>query len=375
MILGLASLLGVTAGATAVSGFAWFVTTKTATVDVTNIGVYNNNPSLSVTLGETKGVLRTNDAENDFDLKAANDTSSVDHVFTANGTDTAFVLPVKPLAAPTVYIDDVEDTTLHSYDANTKTISFDTAPAADTKIRAVYYDKAALTDVSSVNGLDVFDPTWETAYEGRRATKIPDAKAGEQYITFELEFAPATSGSLKVFLDRPTITGIASADTAVATRNNAAADVARVAFSVNNANVLTLSRKANDDACKKGIKKGNLTPYPGDPDFDNGVVSGAANDPEKGKNAYTTAGDYSIKATLGDCENLYAPIDTNYSVRSTAPEALPENMYITTVTNAPVTVLVSIWLEGTSNTDTNGNFSTPIGGEINVSLPIVAFGA
>ena len=374
MILGLASLLGVTAGATAVSGFAWFVTTKTAIVDVTNIGIYNNNPSLSVTLGETKGVLRTNDAENDFDLRAANDSSSVDQTFTADGIKTDFVLTTKPLAAPTVYIDDVEDTTLHSYDAANKTIHFDDAPASGKKIRAVYYDKAALTDVSSINGLDVYDPTWEAAYEGLRATKIPAAKAGEQYITFELEFAPATTGSLKVFLDRPTITGVTSAVPAETTRNNAAASVARVAFSVNSANVLTLSNSVGTNY-DKGIKPGNVTNYPGDPDYNNGVESGAENDPEKGKNAYTTAGDYAVLATVDDCEHLYAPIDTNYSIRSTAPEATPANMYIATVTDAPVTVLVSIWLEGTSAVDGNGNYSTPIGGEINVHLPIVAFGA
>ena len=45
MTLALASMLGITAGATAVSGFAWFATTKSADIDITNIGVYNNNPS------------------------------------------------------------------------------------------------------------------------------------------------------------------------------------------------------------------------------------------------------------------------------------------------------------------------------------------
>ena len=370
MILGLASLLGVTAGATAVSGFAWFVTTKTATVDVTNIGIYNNNPSLSVTLGETHGVKLTNDAQNDFDLEAAKDSTSVDKTFTADGNTNDFVLPNKPLSAPAVYIDGVEDTTLHSYDSASKTIHFDSPLDSGKKIRAVYYDEAALTDVSSINGIDVYDPTWQTAYEGRRATKVEDATAGEQYITFELEFAPASSGSLKIFLDRPAITAKSTEDVAQAARNTAAASVARVAFSTAaDGNVLTLSNSVSA-GFEKGMSKDLVETYPGDPDY----TTGAANDPEKGKDASAVSGDYAIKGTLEDCENLYAPIDTNYSIRSSAPAALPENMYITTVTNASVTVLVTIWLEGTSGTDTNGNFSTPIGGEINVKLPIVAFG-
>lgn len=368
MILGLASLLGVTAGATAVSGFAWFVTTKTATIDVTNIGVYNNNPSLSVELANLKGVKRTNDTENDFDLEAAKDSTSVDKTFTADGNTNDFVLPNKPLSAPAVYIDGVEDTTLHTYIADTKTIHFENKPAADTKIRAVYYDDAALTDVSSIDGINVYDPTWETAYEGRRATKIPAAKAGEQYISFDLQFAAASSGSLKVFLDRPTITGKASDDAAVTARNDAAADVARVAFSTEaDGNILTLSRKAADAKYQKGISKNLVEHYPGDPDIQN--------DPEANKNAFETAGDYAISAVLDDCAHLVAPSQTNYSVMSTAPEANAANNHVVTVTNTPVTVHVSIWLEGTANTDTKGNFSTPIGGEINVKLNLVAFGA
>ena len=368
MILGLASLLGVTAGATAVSGFAWFVTTKTATVDVTNIGVYNNNPSLSVTLGETKGVKRTNNAENDFDLEAANDTTSTEKEFTAAADQKDFVLDSKPLGEPTVFVDNVKDTT-HTYDGD-KTISFNEAPGAGKKIRVIYCDKAALTDVSSIDGVNVYNPTWETAYEGRRATRIPTATAGEHYITFELNFAAATTGSLKVFLDRPDITAKTSSDTAQQARNNAAASVARVAFSIDGVNKLTLSKSAGDNDSKKGIKYDSVEQYPGDPDY----ITGAENDPSKDKNARTTDGDYSVSAVCDACQNLYAPIDTNYSIRSTAPDTEPEDMYITTITNQPVTVLVSIWLEGTSKVNGDGNFSEPIGGEIDVKLPIVAFG-
>ena len=369
MILGLASLLGVTAGATAVSGFAWFVTTKTAAIDVTNIGIYNNNPSLSIQLANPHGVKLTNDAQNDFDLEAAKDSTSISETFDGDGTATEFTVAGSPLDTPTIYVDDVVSTTA-SYDKNTKKITFTSAPDDGAKIKAVYYDNAALTDVSSIDGINVYNPTWQTAYEGRRATKIPAATAGEHYISFDLQFAPASTGSLKVFLDRPNISAKASDDAAQLLRNQAAASVARVAFSVGEENKLTLSQNVGDKY-KQGIKASKVTSYPGDPDYS----TGAENDPEKNKNAFTTAGDYAVKATLDNCENLYAPINTNYSVLSSAPEALPENMYITTVSSAPVTVHVAIWLEGTSNTDDVGNFSTPIGGEINVKLPIVAFGA
>ena len=365
MILGLASLLGVTAGATAVSGFAWFVTTKTADVDVTNIGIYNNNPSLSVELANLKGVKRTNDAANDFDLKAANDSTTVDETFTADGTGTTYVLSSKPLEAPEVYIDGVLDST-HSYDGNL-TVSFASPVEAGKKVRVLYCDKAALTDVSSVNGKDVYDPTWETAYEGRRATKIEDATAGEQYISFDLQFAAATTGSLKVFLDRPNISPKATSDSAQALRNEAAASVARVAFWTNTAgNVLTLSKNTGT-GYTQGIDKDLVEDYPGDPAI--------ATDPSKNKDASTEPGDYKVSEVCSACENLYAPIDTNYSILSAAPEATAANMHLVTITNTPITVHVSIWLEGTSAVNGDGNYSAPIGGEIDVKLNLVAFGA
>ena len=344
MILGLASLLGVTAGATAVSGFAWFVTTKTADVAVTNIGVYNNNPSLSVTINNLAGVKRTNTGSNDFDLEAAKDSTSVDHEFTANGTDTSFILPNKPLAAPTVYVNGVVDAT-HTYDAASKTISFTDAPAADTKIRAVYYDSAALTDVSSMNGVDFYDPTWQAAYEGTKATLIPPATAGEQYIAFDLNFAAVDTGSLNIFLDRPTIEGLTSDADDVA-----AADVARVAFSIGGTNVLTISNNVGDDY-KKGI---------------DGSLLG---------NATTVSGDYTVASYLANCENLVVPSTEDYSVKSTVAQLDAAHNYIATVSDAPVIVHVTIWLEGTSNVDLKGNYSDPIGGEIDVHLPIVAFNA
>ena len=355
MILGLASLLGVTAGATAVSGFAWFVTTKTASIDVTNIGIYNNNPSLSVSVSNLHGVNRTNAAANDFNLEAAKDTTKFNEMATGDGSKTAFTLTGSPVAGatPSAYVDGVLDSTA-TYDAGNKTVTFTTAPANGSKIVFAYCDSAALTDVSSTDGVHVYDPTWQVAAEGKKATKIPAAVAGEQYISFDLVFAAPSTGSLKIFLDRPTITAKSSSEA----DDVEAAAVSRVAFSKEGANILTLGNNVSAEY-NKGLSQAKVE-----------NIDGA------GKNANTTDGDYTIADAIDACENLYVPTTENYSIRSSAPTADAEHMYLGDVTSAaPVTISVAIWLEGTSHVDDKGNNSDPIGGEINVSLPIVAFGA
>jgi hypothetical protein len=49
LVLGLAAMLGVTAAAGTTSGFAWFTTTRTATVNFDNAVVYNKAADLSIT--------------------------------------------------------------------------------------------------------------------------------------------------------------------------------------------------------------------------------------------------------------------------------------------------------------------------------------
>ena len=354
MILGLASLLGVTAGATAVSGFAWFVTTKTATVDVTNIGIYNNNPSLSLTIDNLKGITRTNEGANDFDFEASKDSTKKTETTAGDGSTTEFILTGTPVAGatPIAFVDDV--LTNITYTANTKTVKFSEAPGTGAEIRFEYWDGAALTDVSSIDGVNIYDPTWQTAYEGRTASLIPYAKEGEQYISFDMNFAKVTTGNgLKIYLSQPTIT--AKSDT---TANNAAADVTRVAFSIDGTNVLTLSNKADTEGTdyKRGLSKTLV-------------------EPTSGTNARTTPGTYNMESYLDNCQNLAKPATENYFVRSDAPAESTAANYITTIGNENVTVHVAIWLEGTSHVNGNGDYSAPIGGEINVSLPIVAFGA
>lgn len=353
MILGLASLLGVTAGATAVSGFAWFVTTKTADVDVTKIGVYNNNPSLSVNIDNLKGVKRTNNAANDFNLEAANDTTSFFETAAGDGSKTAFVLTGTPLSAPVAYVDGVLAAT--TYDSGTNTVTFTgEAPANGKEIRFVYCDNAALTDISSIDAHNFYNPIWQVANEGTKATLIDNAVAGRQYISFDLTFVKPTTGSLKIFLDRPTIT----ANNESLDQDKAARDVARVGFYTNTTSLI-LSNKADVAEYQSGISQDLVE------DYDN-----------TGVNANTTDGDYEIAEVTDNAVNLVKPSLENYSIRSSAPNATPANMYIGEVTSAAdLTVHVSIWLEGTSAVDGNGNYSTPIGGEINVDLPIVAFGA
>lgn len=283
MILGLASLLGVTAGATAVSGFAWFVTTKTADVEVTNIGVYSKNPTLSVNVKNLKGLLKTNDEANDFDLV----------------TDTAH--------------------------------------------------DAGLTDISSSDGIHFFDPVWQSANEGLKATEFKPATEGVQYLSFDMEFVKPSDGSLYIFLDRPYI----KAKVQNNEKDEEAAAVARVAFSKKAdeqselANILTLGNHA-ESGYEKGLKPG--------------------------VGSYAADGDYTIANEVQNCQNLYVSQDINYSVRSTGVKS-PADMFITEVTStANVTVHVTIWLEGTSHvTAATGDNSKPIGGQIEVKLPIVAF--
>ena len=168
-----------------------------------------------------------------------------------------------------------------------------------------------------------------------------------------MNFARVDTGSLKIFLSQPTITAVS--DT---TANNAAADVTRVAFSIGGTNVLTLSNKADTEGTdyKRGISKTLV-------------------EPDVGTNARTTPGTYNMESYLDTCQNLAKPATENYFVRSSAPAETPAANYLTTISSSNVTVHVAIWLEGTSHVNGNGDYSAPIGGEINVSLPIVAFGA
>lgn len=349
MILGLASLLGVTAGATAVSGFAWFVTTKTAEVNLTNIGVYNNNPSLSVTVSNFNGVTKANDATNNFDLVADVDTTNGYETKTGDGTNKDFDLSGVPAAGvtPKAYINNVL-VPVDAYDSVNHIVTLHDAPANGQEVRFVYCNGAALTDISSIDGVTFYDPIWQAAGEGTKATKIPYATTS-QYLSFDMTFAAPAAGNsaLSIFLDRPTI----KAATEGVAADDAAASVARVAFTIGGVNKLTLSNNVAATH-KKGLSKAL-------------VEEGATN-------ANTTAGDYTILNYVEDCENLYVPSLVDYSVLSSQAEDA-EHMFLTKVTNANVTVHVSIWLEGTSGVDAKGDYSAPIGGEIAVKLPIVAF--
>ena len=354
MILGLASLLGVTAGATAVSGFAWFVTTKTAEVAVTNIGVYNTNPSLSVTVSGFQGVTKANNATNNFDLVADVDTTNGYETKTGDGSNKSFTLTGSPAAGvtPKAYIDNVE-VAVASYDSVNKIVTLESAPANGKEVRFVYCNGAALTDISSIDGLTFFDPTWQAASEGTKATLIPYAQT-TQYLAFDMTFAAPAAGNsaLSIFLDRPTIKAAVPGTPA----DDAAASVARVGFSVAGSNKLILANNVDSDH-NKGISAEKVADYDGD---------------GSNKNARTTEGDYTVTNVLDTCDKLYAPSLVDYSVLSSQTEDA-EHMFLTKVTNANVTVHVSIWLEGTSGVDAKGDYSAPIGGEIAVKLPIVAF--
>ena len=100
LVLAMASMLGITAGATAVSGFAWFTTTKSATVDITNIGVYSKSSALDVTLkAGLVGCTDDNSGSGDINLVGAVGAAKTETIL-SDGTATV-TLSQYPSVKPT----------------------------------------------------------------------------------------------------------------------------------------------------------------------------------------------------------------------------------------------------------------------------------
>ncbi len=90
LVLGLASLLGVTAAAGTTAGFAWFTTTRTATVSLTSANVYSDFGDLSIayTAVDSNGI--THDATKTNTLAIAATTGVTD----ISGDGKTFFKPV-----------------------------------------------------------------------------------------------------------------------------------------------------------------------------------------------------------------------------------------------------------------------------------------
>ena len=363
MTLALASMLGITAGATAVSGFAWFTTTKAATVDITNIGVYSKSSALDVTLksadeGCTDSTVDPS-SSGDINLVGAVGAAKTETIL-SDGTTTV-TLSQYPSVKPTVIqVGGVDKTTGTTWTENTKTLTLEEAPAAQTPITVTYTPYAALTDVSSIDGQHIYKPTWTASGEGRYATAIPAASEG--YIQFTMTLKASGASPLKVYLNQASITAASASDA-----DTSAAAITRVAFVEGSTTQLVLQNNIASPN-NKGI---------------NETFAATENCRLDGGAGANDGWDLSLLDATVSSDVFAIPQATNKSTMSDAPaidtpanKAL--NNYITTVGAGDQTdITVSIWLEGTNgNTGAgpNGSFAaSPENGMINVSLPLIAF--
>jgi len=171
MILGLAGLLGVSAAATAVSGYAWFTTTTTGSASFTTVSVYTLNSSLTVS-------------------HVASNTASTPS-YTGSGTEN---------------------------------IVYDCSGITDN-----------LTDISSNDGIHMYSPKWTSTNPGVTAEKINEVSAGDLnatvssisgYISVTLKLAVSGRSDMDIYISAATIAA-ASEGTAA---DEAAAGVTRMAF-------------------------------------------------------------------------------------------------------------------------------------------------
>ena len=361
MTLALASMLGITAGATAVSGFAWFTTTKSATVDITNIGVYSKSSALSAVFHNAiKGCTNDSSTEGDINVKGSTGTATTD-TFTGDGSKKVFTLKQYASAQPTVKVGGVaySGTVTWAAGNTAKTVTLSDAPAADAVITMEYTPYAALTDVSSIDGQNIYKPTWTASGEGIYATAIPAATEG--YLSFSMTLTASGSSNLAVYLNQPHITA-ATADPADA----AAAAITRVAL---------IEDKATDETL---LVLQNKIASPNNKGIDSAFVSGGFNYDSDDEGTEPDLFDISqVTATVAD-DKFAAPDDKNKSTMSSEPGQNADCNFLTTVdAGQQKDIIVVVWLEGTNgNTGKgpNGSYaSSPENGMINIQLPLIAF--
>lgn len=365
MILALASMLGVSAGATAVSGFAWFTTTKKADVNVTNIGVYSKSSNLALAFANgfnCEGSVNPSTGAASIVARADN---AITDQFTATGA-ALFELSKTPYAAPTVTDNDSEvDAANYTWDG--KEITFNNAPESGHTIKVTYKPMEVLTDVSSIDGQHIYKPTWAAAYEGIKATAMGSATDG--YLSFSLTLTAAGDSGLEVFLNHPTIT--ASTTAGVAANNQAAANIARVAVIDNGTTNFVLQNGPFSGKNNRGISS---------TDADNSGKNWDIDTDQEGYEGWDLSTGATSEATLLTLTNSESKDN-----RSSAPDhsdaaKIKSTNYVTSVAaNSSKTVTFVVWLEGTSFNTGDGpsgsyaSATNPMGGVFDVSLPLIAF--
>ncbi len=353
LILGLASMLGVSAGATAVSGFAWFITTKSATVEITNIGVYSTSSGLDVTLKTIhQGLTELNPGTHNIDLVGGT-VSTTETINATSAGQTTFTLNKYAASITSVSVNGGAATDAYTWTEgqNSKTIELDdgTGIVVGTPIQVTYLAYSALTDISSTDGQTFYKPTWTAGNPGLYATAMPTTEDG--YCSFTMTLAASGDDALDIYLNGASIAAAYSSEA-----NNLAANIARVAF-IENTTTKLIVQNAVGATNNKGINSTFVANY--DP-------AGGANKTQWDLSALQIS-----PATLAACDG------TNKNTWSDGTRQLSEN-YITHIPgNSSVDIKVSIWLEGTSGNATNnasGQFSQNLeGAMIKVNLPLIAF--
>lgn len=369
LTLAIASMLGITAGATAVSGFAWFTTTKSAVVDVTNIGVYSTNSALAVswTAGQTALGCQEGSGSAGLNVVGAASTSTLTQVFTTTESTTTFTLNKHPHDVVSVQISDTDgqnstNGTVDSINETTNVVTLNSAVASDKKVTITYHPYEALTDLSSTDGQKLYKPTWTASGEGRYATAFTQADTG--YVQFSMTLTATGGSDLRVFLNPGA--SIAPVDN-TNDDDKAAAHIARVA-----------------------VIDSTTTRFVLQQDTDYGVKGVSADYTTSEKNYRLAAGNgandcWDLKATGGsalpdvpgllDQDDITSKASRDATWAKSASSQVASECYITSVTAGHTKdIKVTIWLEGTNYTEDSGTFTTsPEKGAIKVNLPLIAF--
>lgn len=369
LVLAMASMLGITAGAAAVSGFAWFTTTKSATVSVTNIGVYSKSSALAVTFKEGTRCTGTNGATG-INVVGDHAASTTTQVITANATQAStkkFAVDKHPykLGGATVTIksgsSEAVNGTVTDIDEESREITLSNTILEGDIVTITYTPYEAMTDVSSYDGQTFYKPTWTATGEGHYATALPTTTTG--HVQFTMTLAATGASDLMVYANSGV--AITAADD-TNPHDNAAAGITRVAVIDDYSSATKFVTQNATSAGTVGI---------------NSTWAGTRNVRLDGGEGANDGWDLKAtgEAAIPSISNLVqANAIEDKSAHDAAWAELNQTYsdgYITTVPAGQTRdVTVAIWLEGTNNTDSEGKFNAdPEKGMIGVTLPLIAF--
>lgn len=368
LVLAMASMLGITAGAAAVSGFAWFTTTKSAVVSVTNIGVYSKNSALAVSFKEGTRCTGTN-VTGGINVVGTPAASTTVQAITANATQAStkkFAVDKHPVdnSTATVTIKSGANEAVAGHitavDEESREITLSDTILEGDIVTFTYTPYESMTDISSYDGQTFYKPTWTATGEGRYATAIPTTTTG--HVQFTMTLAATGASDLMVYANAGV--EITPADD-TNDHDNAAAGITRVAVIDDLSSATKFVTQNATSAGAVGI---------------NSTWAGAMNadlDGEAGNDGWDLkATGVNAIPTITNLVQADAIADKSaHDATWAASHQTYADGYITTVPAGQTRdVTVAIWLEGTNNTDGNGKFNAdPEKGMIGVNLPLIAF--